>query len=383
MADCMSTGARRSFSAVKEDTWGVVPTTPTLQEIGVRAGGAPVQEKPLIQSQSIRSDRQMPSARTGNKNINVPFVMEVRYGEQDEFWEALFGDTFTQVTDSSVGVDFDAAGTITRTVGDWTNSFKVGDSIKVTGSGLNDGIYTIITLTATVLTISTQETLQTEATQTIDVTKTELENGTNVFSFTFEEFYGDLNDANKYTTWSGARPNTLGLASTIDDHIVSTWEFIGKSGGVPAAASVGTVTPQTTNESMIHYDGKIFIEDGEQVDLTALTVNFDNSVANEFVLGSDEAGCQQIGAFKVSGTFDALFNDFQFQEWQTSEQELQMRVNMADPDGNQYVLHIDAFKLGTVSRNIEENRITEGIPFEAYISPTTGKTARLFRFLGA
>ena len=289
MANCMATGAQTQIAYVKEDTWGVTPNSPTLQEVGRRSGGAPVLEKPLLSSQMIRSDRQMAPARTGNKNVNVPLTLESRFGEQDEFFEALLGDTFTTTTENSVGVDFDVSGTITRSVGDWSTNFSVNDAIKIAGSTSNNGVFTITDLTATVLTVS--EAVVTEATATIDVQSIQLQNGTDVTSFTFQEYYADLNDTDKYLAWVGARPNTLALSSTIDDHITMTWEFIGKDGGIPSDVSLGTVNGQTDNESMIHYDGAIYLDNTAIANITALTLNVNNKIANEYVLGTAVVVC--------------------------------------------------------------------------------------------
>ena len=57
--------------------------------------------------------------------------------------------------------------TITRASGDWTTLFAVGDVITITNSTSNDGSYTIASLTSTVITLVTADTLAAETNTTV------------------------------------------------------------------------------------------------------------------------------------------------------------------------------------------------------------------------
>lgn len=56
--------------------------------------------------------------------------------------------------------------TITRASGDWTTHFKTGQTIVVSGSGSNDGTYTIASLTSTVITLDAGDELAAESNTT-------------------------------------------------------------------------------------------------------------------------------------------------------------------------------------------------------------------------
>jgi hypothetical protein len=61
--------------------------------------------------------------------------------------------------------------TITRASGDWTTLFSVGDKITVLNSTSNDGVYTIATVTALVITLVAADSLAAE-TQTTETALT-------------------------------------------------------------------------------------------------------------------------------------------------------------------------------------------------------------------
>lgn len=74
--------------------------------------------------------------------------------------------------DTSVNnINFDVAKTITRTSGSWiSDGLEVGDTITISGSASNDGLFTISALTATVITVSEAVVTEAMSTGTLNIT---------------------------------------------------------------------------------------------------------------------------------------------------------------------------------------------------------------------
>lgn len=98
-----ATGARHSMAYVAEATYGVTPATPAFKEI--RHTGATLGlSKGALESQEIRSDRQIAHFRHGNKTVGGDVPFELSYGSFDDFLEATLGGTWTADT-PAVGTD--------------------------------------------------------------------------------------------------------------------------------------------------------------------------------------------------------------------------------------------------------------------------------------
>lgn len=90
----IATGSRHSMAYVAETVYGTTPSTPVFKAI--RHTGTTIGlSKDSIQSEEIRSDRQISDLRHGNKSSSGDVNTELSYGSFDDFLEAGFGGTWT------------------------------------------------------------------------------------------------------------------------------------------------------------------------------------------------------------------------------------------------------------------------------------------------
>ncbi len=90
----IATGSRHSMAYVAEVTYGTTPATPVFKPIR-HTGTTLGLSKDSIQSEEIRSDRQISDLRHGNKSSSGDINTEISYGSFDDFLEAGLGGTWT------------------------------------------------------------------------------------------------------------------------------------------------------------------------------------------------------------------------------------------------------------------------------------------------
>ena len=90
----MATGARHSMRIVPELTYGVTPSTPVFDIIRHNTTTLAL-AKDSLQSEELRSDRQIADFRLGSNNVGGDIVSELSYATFDVMLEALLGGTWT------------------------------------------------------------------------------------------------------------------------------------------------------------------------------------------------------------------------------------------------------------------------------------------------
>lgn len=136
---------------------------------------------------------------------------------------------------SAVNVTFADANpdTITRASGDWRTKFAAGQVITVSGSTLNDGTYTLVTVAATVLTLTT----------TTDVLAAEVMSTGNLV---VTALYDTLTRASG--TWASAgieAGDVITIDTTTGDKNEGTWTVVSISGTTHLQISENTMVAMT------------------------------------------------------------------------------------------------------------------------------------------
>lgn len=89
----MAEGSRRRLSYIEEVDWGVTPDNPSMKLLRNTGGGGIQMQRDSLQSQEMRSDRQIAAMRLGNKRPTLEVPFEFSYGSFDDLLEgALFGE---------------------------------------------------------------------------------------------------------------------------------------------------------------------------------------------------------------------------------------------------------------------------------------------------
>lgn len=89
----IASGSSHGLTYIKEVTYGVTPATPALKALrntGVTLG----LKRDSIQSEELRSDRQLVGFRLGNKQVGGGVDIELAYGDFDDMLEAALGGTW-------------------------------------------------------------------------------------------------------------------------------------------------------------------------------------------------------------------------------------------------------------------------------------------------
>ncbi len=108
----MADGSRHSLRMVRETTHGVTPATPAFSYVR-HTGTTLGLSKEAIQSEEIRSDRQITDFRHGARQIGGDISIELSYGSFDDILEAVLCGTWTSDTPTP-GTDQLKAGTVRR-----------------------------------------------------------------------------------------------------------------------------------------------------------------------------------------------------------------------------------------------------------------------------
>lgn len=108
----LATGSRHSMAYIEEGAFGTTPATPAF--IALRHTSTTLGlSKDSLQSEELRSDRQISDFRHGNKNASGDVGIELSYGTFDDLLEGLLGGTWATDT-PGVGTDQLKVGTTRR-----------------------------------------------------------------------------------------------------------------------------------------------------------------------------------------------------------------------------------------------------------------------------
>lgn len=240
---------RTSLYYVEESTWGVTPSSPTMNEVQFTsiAGG---HRKQTVVPTTVRSDRMQESLVRVGENAEMTFNFELRHTQYDTFLGALIAATgFTTITSTgNFSVDT-ATNKFTRASGSFVaDGFVVGMWIKTSNftNANNNGVFEIIGVTPTEITVASPTPDLVTETGTGDevITAKMARNGTARRSFTIEQRF---NDVGVFQAFTGMRVGQLDLTLNSRSIITGVWSFMGRQ-GVPSTTSVaGTLVPAASN----------------------------------------------------------------------------------------------------------------------------------------
>ena len=141
-------GSLSYLAFIKEVTAGTTPSTPTMKKIR-STGGTITNERSVLQSGEIRSDRGISDVRLGTNQPAVSIPVEFSFAEYDQLLEGAFGKRWLGGYTLSVAVDFltSPASSIDHATGaSWLDlGLNVGDYIVIsnTDETANAGLYKI------------------------------------------------------------------------------------------------------------------------------------------------------------------------------------------------------------------------------------------------
>ena len=310
-----ATGTNTVLYYVKEVDCGVTPDNPVWTPLRF-TGNIPKLTRESFVSAELDGTRENNGFRLGQKGVSGDINVELSYGGHDDLIAGSMQSSWTSgATDAAVEITVDeVAKTFTRSAGDYTATFAVGDLVKFPSlTEENQGGFFITALTATVLTCSGATGLVAEAAVTTDVIQGDrLIVGNTVDSFSLLVHYTDLNSgAGGYDIIRGNEVSAKSFNVAVNAIVSGSFSLIGKSYSADTSLPAGsTFAPIATARPYSSFDGHI-MQDGVPLGfVTSISPSSDNSAEAVYSIGSDFASHISFGKMNNTFSLESFFFDY-------------------------------------------------------------------------
>lgn len=383
----IATGVNKKVAYKKETSWGVAAGA---------SGGKYIRRvtsnfnlsKETYQSDEIRTDYQMADYRHGTRSVEGSINGELSPGSYADFFAAALAKDFVAgATTGAVMVIAATTGpnTLTRSAGSFlTDGFKIGEVVRASGFTTvnNNNRNLLITgLTATVMTVLPLDggNLTAEAegdTVTVSVvgkkTFAPLTGHTDD-SFTFEEFYDDINQSEVTT---GNKVNSIAVSLPASGLATVDLAFMGKDLEITGTSQYFTSpTEANTNGIFAAVNGYLLVGGSPVALVTGLNFTINRNLSMEAVLGSDTVPDIFEGRILVDGEFTAFFQDRAFSDLFANEVETSLVVVLTTSnafDANFVSVVIPRIKVNSDTKNDGEQGIVSSHSFQALLNTAGG-----------
>lgn len=151
----MASGSNRYLQYVKQTVPTTMPTTPTFTVLRNTGGSGIANNRTVINSNELRSDRQIIVNRLGQNQPDLTVPMELSFDSYDDFISASLGSDWIGGFSETVTAGFNTAGVLTLTSGTWADypNIHEGDYIYVNGVTNTDVIGYVHDITGAALTV--------------------------------------------------------------------------------------------------------------------------------------------------------------------------------------------------------------------------------------
>lgn len=385
----MANGSRHSMRYVAESTYGQTPATPAFKPIR-HTGTTLGLSKESLQSEEIRSDRQIADFRHGAYQVGGDMNFELSFGSFDDLLEAVTLGTWTPNGTTGAQSLSATVGTFARAAGSFiTDGLAVNDIIVASGftNAGNNGRFRITALTATSATVTaldgqTQVVEAAAAARVLSTFRGKLKAGTTRRSFSVERFFGDVLTADKpYHRFTGVELNTLALAISANAMITGTFGALGQNMTTGQTALAGaTYANPTTTSPLDSFTGTLNEAGTPIAVITEIQLNLENGLEARFVVGSKQSILPSIGRSNCSGTITAYFENSLLLDKFINETESSIIFELPDGAGNKYIVTLPRIKYNGGQPDVEgEGPITLSMPFQALLDTATQTNIQIER----
>jgi hypothetical protein len=151
----MAVGSNRFLQYVKQSSPTTMPTTPAFTRLRSTGGSGIANNRTAINSNEIRSDRQIIVNRLGQNQPDITVPFELSFDSYDDFIQAALGGTWVGGFEETVTASLDTGGVLTLDSGTWADypNFHEGDYIYFTASTNTDVLGYIHDITSDDMTI--------------------------------------------------------------------------------------------------------------------------------------------------------------------------------------------------------------------------------------
>lgn len=387
----MADGSRHSLYAVEEVTAGTTPNNPALDLVRI-TGTTLGLNKDSLQSEEIRSDRQIADFRLGANQVAGDINFELSCGSFDQFLEAVLASADWAAPADTGATTLDATATgYERAAGSFlTDGFRVGMLVEASGyvgSGFN-GLSVITAVDAL-----TMDTTPLSGTHGVEVgggdeqivAADAITGGTERRAFTLVRHFADILTADKpYHILRGVEMNTLQLTIAANSMITGTLSVMGRSMEVSedlTGLGVPTYNPASTTSPLDSFTGTL--QEGGTIIavITEITLNLQNGLEPRFVVGSKDSIDPSIARSNLTGQVTAYFENSALLDKFINETDSDIVFSLPDGDGNLQRYTIPRIKYTGGQPDVQgEGPVTLAMPFQALLDTTEGSNIRIERY---
>ena len=380
----MANGSRHSLYVTPEVTYGTTPNNPPLSLVRI-TGTTLGLAKDSLQSEEIRSDRQIADFRLGANQVGGDINFELSYGSFDDLLQAVLLSTpWAPAADTGVTTISASATGYTQGSGDFVASgFAVGQIVDVlgfAGAGANGRMkitaVTPLTMDTTPLDGQTQGVEAGDGDEQI-VASDIIKAGSTRASFTFVRNFADLAAIdNPFYIYRGVELTSTQLTIAANSMVTGTFTVVGQSQTTEqdlTVLGVPTFPPASTTSPLDSFTGSL-LEGGVSIAvITEISLTLQNGIEPRFVVGSKNSIYPSVGRSNLSGQVTAYFEDSTLVNKFLNETESSIQFELPDGAGNIQTYTIPRLKYTGGQPDVAgEGPITLTMPFQALLDSTTG-----------
>ena len=381
-------GVQKKVAYKKETTWGTLAGA---------AGGKYLRRvtsnfnlaKETYESAEIRTDYQVADMRHGVRSADGALNGELSPGSYSDFMAAVVAKDFVVggVT-TAASITIAASGafyTITRAAGSFlTDGFFVGNVVRLTGAGLNPANVgnncLIASMTATALTVvllSGTVLVAEGPIATVNVTVIGKQTYAPLTahtddSFTFEEFYDDIDQSEVYT---GMKVGSMAVQLPATGLVTCDFSMMGKDRAQTGTTQYFT-TPTVAGTTGIFASvaGALVVNGLPVALITSLDLTVDRGLEAANVVGSNFAADIFTGRIRINGNFSTYFQDAVFRGYFDNESTISLVVALTtgvEKAADAISISLPKIKVGSAGKSDSELGIIQDHSFVALLNTVT------------
>lgn len=344
--------------------------------------------KETYESGEIRTDRQIADFRHGVRSAEGSLNGELAPASYADFIGSVLARDFTSGVTATASIDIEASGalyTLTRSTGDFlADGFKVGQVVRLTGSGLtagNVGINLLITAVAsTILTVQVvngadlvEEGPISSVTVTV-VGKTTFvpATGHTDQSYTIEEWYSDIGQSEVYT---GMKVNSVAVQLPATGLTTIDVGFAGKDMTQTGTSQYfSSPTAQGTDGIFAAVNGVMLVDGAPVALVTSADFTVERATENATTVGSNSVADIFTGRIRVTGNLSVYFQDAAFRTYFDTETPVSLVLVLTSDSSNDsdfVTFTLPKVKLGSFTKDDGELGVVAATSFQALLNEVT------------
>jgi len=342
----------------EETSWASVVAASEYNELPVTSESLKSNIE-TVTSETIRSDRNVADIVKVGGGAGGDVGFELKYGDWDELFEgALQSDIVSTVVSTQASAYFSGPG-LHIADSSAAQNVVVDQFIRIANASAtaNDGDYRVTAVSAAAsgnILYLADASSGVAAAFTSDIFAAattmkgnRLRNGTTAKSYTVEKEFQDVSTT--FSRYAGMRVSNMSLSVQSRSILSGSFSFSGKSQAAASVTLASTTNSISTN-SVMNASGNVgrIWEGGDSVSgvsFKSLTVDLNNNMRDQDVIGSDALAGIGSGRCEVTGTLSAYFEDNSLVNKFVNGTATSIRFQVDDEDGNSYVITVPKVRI--------------------------------------